>query len=122
MFQIGSVRLPTNLLLAPVAGYFDLANRMTVKAVKGVPCEAGDAGGPLDAGDGTYGAVGLTCTELLCPQSVLKESDKAMWLSAISPEERPAAMQLYGADPAILAEAARWAEAHGAAIIDINMG
>lgn len=122
MLRIGSVELPTNLLLAPVAGYFDMANRAVVKAVKGVSCEAADLGGPLDAGDGTYGAVGLTCTELLCPQSVLKESDKALWLSSISPGEHPAAMQLYGSDPAILADAARWAQAHGAAVIDINMG
>ena len=122
MLRIGPVQLATNLFLAPVAGYFDLANRLVIKSVKGVPCEAGDLGGPLDAGDGTYGAVGLTCTELLCPQSILKESDKALWMSATHPDETPVSMQLYGAEPHILAEAARWAESHGAATIDINMG
>ncbi len=122
MLRIGSVELATNLFLAPVAGYFDLANRLVIKSVPGVPCEAGDLGGPLDVGDGTYGAVGLTCTELLCPQSMLKESDKALWMSATHPDETPVCMQLYGAEPPILAEAARWAQAHGASTIDINMG
>lgn len=122
MLCIGSVRLPTPLLLAPVAGYFDLANRRMVKSIAGVPCKPGDLGGPKDVGDGTYGAVGLTCTELLCPQAMLKESDKTLWLAATAPDEKPVAMQLYGAEPHILAEAACWAEARGAAVIDINMG
>lgn len=121
--DIGGVELPTNLLLAPVAGYYDLANRLVVRSVKGVPCPPEHVGEPeYDIGDGTYGAVGLTCTELLCPQAILNESHKTQWLAATSPEDRPVAMQLYGAEPAILAEAARWAEAQGAAIIDINMG
>lgn len=120
---IGNVQLPTNLLLAPVAGYYDLANRLVVRSVRGVACEGAHLGDPrYDVGDGTYGAVGLTCTELLCPQAILNESHKTQWLAATSPEDRPVAMQLYGAEPAILAKAARWAEAQGAAIIDINMG
>ncbi len=120
---IGNISLPTNLLLAPVAGYFDLANRLVVRSVKGVPCEPGHLGdGRYDIGDGTYGAVALTCTELLCPQAILNDSHKSQWLAATAPEDRPVAMQLYGAEPGILAEAARWAEAQGAAIIDINMG
>jgi len=120
---IGGVTLPTNLLLAPVAGYYDLANRLVVRSVKGVPCEEEHLGDDrYDIGDGTYGAVGLTCTELLCPQAILNDSHKTQWLAATSKEDRPVAMQLYGAEPEILAEAARWAEAQGAAIIDINMG
>jgi nifR3 family TIM-barrel protein len=31
-------------------------------------------------------------------------------------------MQLYGSDPAIMAEGARWAVEHGATVVDINMG
>ena len=38
------------------------------------------------------------------------------------PEERPLAMQLLGADPEVLAEAARRLEAGGADAIDLNMG
>ncbi|MEM9021416.1 MAG: tRNA dihydrouridine synthase DusB [Planctomycetota bacterium] len=120
---IGDVVLPTNLLLAPVAGYFDLAYRLVVRSVGGVACEADHQGDPAyDIGDGTYGSVGLTCTELLCPHAILKENDKTMWLAATSDADRPVGMQLYGADPGVLAEAARWAESQGATLIDINMG
>ena len=123
MLRIGDVTLPTNLLLAPVAGYFDLANRLVVRSVKGVPCPPEHASHPAyDIGDGTYGAVGITCTELLCPHAVLKETDKSMWIAATAPEDRPVAMQLYGASTDILVHAAQWAQDHGAAIIDINMG
>ncbi|MEM7576665.1 MAG: tRNA-dihydrouridine synthase, partial [Planctomycetota bacterium] len=66
--------------------------------------------------------VGLTSTELLCPHAILREADRAMWRAATDEEDRPVAMQLYGSDPDILCEAARWAEARGATIIDINMG
>ncbi|MEM7625662.1 MAG: tRNA-dihydrouridine synthase [Planctomycetota bacterium] len=122
MLLVGDVPLKTNLLLAPVAGYFDLAYRLVARSVPGVACRAEHCGGPHDVGDGTYGALGLACTELLCPHSVLRETDKAMWRAAISPEDTPVCMQLYGSDAGILAEAARWAEDRGATIIDINMG
>ena len=122
MLRVGNVQLQTNLLLAPVAGYFDLAYRLVARSVPGVACEPQDLGGPRDIGDGTYGALGLACTELLCPHSVLRETDKAMWRAATSPDDNPVCMQLYGSDPDILAEAARWAEARGATVIDINMG
>lgn len=120
--SIGDVVLPTNLFLAPVAGYFDLAYRLCVRSVAGVACPAEHLGGERDAGDGTYGAVGLASTELLCPHAVLREADRAMWRAATDPEDNPVCMQLYGSDPEILCEAARWAQDRGAAVIDINMG
>jgi nifR3 family TIM-barrel protein len=120
--RIGSVTLRNNLLLAPVAGYFDLAYRLVVRSVPGVLCRSEHLGSEHDVGNGTYGAVGLTSTELLCPHSLLREADRAMWRAATSPEDQPVCMQLYGSDPAVLCEAARWAEHHGATIIDINMG
>ena len=107
MLKVGNVTLPTNAFLAPVAGYFDLAYRLVVRSV---------------AGHGGHGAVGLTCTDLLCPQAMLSENEKTLWLAATSPKDQPVCMQLYGADGEIMAEAAKWAEAHGATIIDINMG
>jgi tRNA-dihydrouridine synthase B len=36
--------------------------------------------------------------------------------------DKPVGMQLYGADPDIMAEGARWAVEHGATVVDINMG
>ena len=104
---IGDVQLKTNLLLAPIAGYCDLAYRLVVRSVPGHE---------------GHGTVGLACTDLLCPQAVLNENQKSLWLAATSPEDQPVCMQLYGADASIMAEAAKWAAAHGATTIDINMG
>jgi len=98
---IGSVALSTPLLLAPIARYCDLPFRLLTRR---------------------QGGVGLASTDLLCPQALLNESVKSMWLAATSPEDQPICMQLYGRDPHIMAEAARWAEQHGACVIDINMG
>src|SRR5205814_1330817 len=49
-------------------------------------------------------------------------NDKTATLARYLPEERPLAMQLLGADPDVLAEAARRLEAAGADAIDLNMG
>ncbi len=105
MLKIGCVQLSTPLLLAPIAGYCDLAFRLVVRSITG-----------------PHGGVALACTDLLCPQAILRENDKSLWLSATCPEDQPIVMQLYGRDPAILCEAARWAQEHGATIIDVNMG
>lgn len=103
--RIGNVDLETPLLLAPIAGYCDLAFRLVVRSVRG-----------------QHGGVGLACTDLLCPQAILNQSHKSLWLAATSPEDRPLCMQLYGRDPGIMAEAAAWAVEHGATIVDVNMG
>jgi len=99
--QIGSFPLATNLLLAPIAGYCDLAFRLVARSC---------------------GGVGLGCTDLLSPDGVLRENKRSMELVATCPEDQPLAMQLYGGDEQKLCDAARWAEDHGAKIVDINMG
>ncbi|MFN0133877.1 MAG: tRNA dihydrouridine synthase [Phycisphaerales bacterium] len=106
--QIGPVRLSTNLLLAPIAGYCDLAFRRVVR-------EAGFLGG------GT-GGVGLACTDLLSPQGLLRGSASSLDLARTDAADKPVGMQLYGSDPDVMAEGARWAVEHGATVVDINMG
>ena len=101
MLRIGDVELETNLLLAPIAGFCDLAFR---KVVRGI------------------GGGGLACTDLLCPHAILRETTKTLWLAATDDSDKPICMQLYGRHPDVMADAARWAEAHGATTIDINMG
>lgn len=119
MLRIGSAELASPVLLAPIAGYCDMAFRLVVRGVTGMQ----KPGFALPAGIGPDRlGVGLACTDLLCPQAVLRESEKAMWLAATCPEDQPVCMQLYGREPSVMAEAARWAEAHGAVTIDINMG
>lgn len=101
MLRIGSVQLQTNLLLAPIAGYCDLATRLVVRSC---------------------GGVGLACTDLLSPEGVLRENYHSMRLAMTCPEDSPLCMQLYGAEVDRLCEAARWAEDRGADVVDINMG
>ncbi|TVQ32758.1 MAG: tRNA dihydrouridine synthase DusB [Phycisphaeraceae bacterium] len=99
--QIGPVRLETNLLLAPIAGYCDLAFRMVTRS---------------------FGGVGLACTDLLSPHGLLKGNEQSMDLARTNDEDKPIGMQLYGADADLLADAGRWAVDHGATVVDINMG
>jgi tRNA-dihydrouridine synthase B len=99
--QLGRVCLATNLLLAPIAGYCDLSFRLVARAC---------------------GGIGLACTDLLCPEGVLRENKRSMELAMTAPQDSPLCMQLYGGDVERLCEAARWAEDRGAHVIDINMG
>jgi nifR3 family TIM-barrel protein len=106
MFRIGSVELKTNLLLAPIAGYCDLAFRLVCRG--------------LVAPDGR--GLGLACTDLLSPQGLLRGTATSLDLARTTDEDKPVGMQLYGGDPAIMAEGALWAVQHGATVVDINMG
>src|SRR3954467_7695810 len=99
--KIGSVQLATNLLLAPIAGYCDVSFRLIARSC---------------------GGVGLACTDLLCPEGVLRENKRSMELAMTCEGDSPLAMQLYGANVDRLCEAARWAEDRGADVVDINMG
>ena len=99
--KIGPVRLASNLLLAPVAGYCDLAFRLVVRSC---------------------GGVGLASTDLLSPHGLLRGGAKSLDLARTNAEDSPLGMQLYGNDAEILAQGAAWAVDHGAGVIDINMG
>src|SRR5262245_60206437 len=87
VLSVANVQLQTNLLLAPIAGYCDLAFRLIARSC---------------------GSVGLACTDLLCPEGVLRENYRSMVLSMTCPEDSPLCMQLYGANAERLCEAARW--------------
>lgn len=99
--QIGSVKLASNMMLAPMAGYCDLAWRLTCRS---------------------YGGVGLACTDLLSPHGLLRGTQQSLDLAATNDQDKPVGMQLYGSDPKLMAEGALWAADHGATIVDINMG
>mgnify|MGYP003633133041 CR=1 FL=1 len=97
----GSVALESNLLLAPIAGWCELAWRLTVRQC---------------------GGVGLACTDLLSPKGLICGSEASYDLARTHDLDQPIGMQLYGADPQILADGARWCADHGATVVDINMG
>lgn len=97
----GSVQLGSNLLLAPIAGWCELAWRITCREL---------------------GGVGLACTDLLSPKGLLLSAETTKDLAQTNELDKPIGMQLYGSDPDILAEGAAWCAAHGATVVDINMG
>ena len=101
MLRLGPVNLATPLLLAPIAGYCDLAFRTICRE---------------------WGGVGLACTDLLSPQGLLRGTATSLDLAKTNDFDKPVGMQLYGSDPDIMAEGARWAVEHGATVVDINMG
>lgn len=98
--QIGNVKLNNNIFLAPMAGVTDMAFRILCKRQ----------------------GCGLTYTEMVSAKGLHYKSNNTAVLLEIAEEEIPAAVQIFGSDPEIVAQAARQAEAGGAAIIDINMG
>lgn len=101
MLRIGHVQLQSNLLLAPIAGYCDLAFRTICRR---------------------YGGLGLACTDLLSPQGLLRGTATSLDLAQTNDFDKPVGMQLYGGEPGIMADGALWARDHGATVIDINMG
>ncbi len=98
---IGTIEINSRLALAPMAGVTDAAFRQ-------ICAELG---------------AGYTVTELISSKALCYHDKKTLSLLRQFPGEHPAAVQIFGSDPACMAEAAQIAlEATGADIIDINMG
>jgi len=98
--SIGPVRIDSPVILAPMTGVTDRPFRKAVKR---------------------YGA-GLTVTEMIASQAMIRETRQSLQKAAWDPIEDPVSMQLAGCAPEEMAEAAKLNEDRGAAIIDINMG
>jgi nifR3 family TIM-barrel protein len=98
--KIGSVKLENNLVMAPLAGITDLPFRLLIK-------ESG---------------CGLVYSEMISANGLVHGSVKTVRMLDSHPSEKPLAVQIFGADPAVMAEAARTVAASGADILDINFG
>jgi tRNA-dihydrouridine synthase B len=98
--SVGPVRIDVPVILAPMTGVTDRPFRKLVKH---------------------YGA-GLTVTEMIASQAMIRETRQSLQKAAWDPVEEPVSMQLAGCEPVEMAEAAKLNEDRGAAIIDINMG
>lgn len=61
-------------------------------------------------------------TELISANALVRENKKTHGMAAIHEGERPASIQIFGSDPAVMAEAARRVEYLQPLFIDINMG
>ena len=64
----------------------------------------------------------LTYTEMVSGMALVHANTRTMEMLAISEDDHPIAVQLFGSDPGVMARAAVMVEQKGADIIDINMG
>lgn len=101
MVKIGTVEINGHFTLAPMAGVTDFAFR-------GICRELGAA---------------LTTTEMVSAKALVYRDEKTKSLLHIPEGEHPSAVQIFGHEPEVMAEAAQLAlELSGADILDINMG
>ena len=98
--QIGPHTLKNNLIVAPMAGVTDRPFRQLCKAM----------------------GAGMAVSEMVSSNSLLWGSEKTKRRANHDGEVEPISVQIAGADPQMMAEAARYNVERGAQIIDINMG
>lgn len=100
-FSIGDVEIANRVLLAPLAGIGNWFVRLQARR---------------------HGA-GMAFSEMVSSHAIHYRNERTLsQLLAIHPDEHPVALQLFGADPVIMREAAGHAASAGADIIDLNMG
>lgn len=106
-FAIGPVRVTPATVLAPMAGVTDTVFRQFIRA---------------------QGGCGLLMTEFTSSHGVVAAIDREKGSKTVreylsfEPHEHPITAQLFGADPVVLAEAARYCEGLGFDVVDINFG
>ena len=98
--RIGNTVLENNVILAPMAGVTDLPFRVLCR-------EQG---------------AGCVVTEMVSAKAILYNNKNTRELLQIDPAERPAAVQLFGSEPDIMAEIAARLEEGPYDYIDVNMG
>lgn len=98
--RIGSYQLKNNLVVAPMAGVTDRPFRQLCKKM----------------------GAGLAVSEMVTSNSLLYGSEKTKRRANHEGEVEPISVQIAGADPKMMAEAAKHNVDNGAQIIDINMG
>jgi tRNA-dihydrouridine synthase B len=99
-WSIGPVEIPSRLVLAPMAGVSVQAFRRQGRR---------------------YGA-GLVCSEMVSCAGLQHGNERTLGYLRIAADEHPLAVQIFGAEPAVMAEAARMVEDAGTDLVDINFG
>src|SRR5947209_3726897 len=99
-WRIGDVEIPSRLVLAPMAGVSVQAFRRQGRR---------------------YGAW-LVCSEMVSCAGLEHRNERTLGYLLVGADEHPLAIQIFGSDPSVMAEAARMVEAAGADIVDVNFG
>jgi tRNA-dihydrouridine synthase B len=97
---IGPVEIPSRLVLAPMAG-------VSVQAFRR---------------QGRRFGAGLVCSEMVSCAGLHHGNERSLGYLRIASDERPLAVQIFGSDPVLMADAATMVERAGADIVDINFG
>ena len=98
--KIGNVTIDNYVVAAPMAGVTDLPFRLLLK-------EQG---------------AGLVCSEMVSAKAIYYNNKNTEALMAMDERERPFSLQLFGSDPALMADMAKKIEDRPFDILDINMG
>jgi nifR3 family TIM-barrel protein len=98
--KIGAVETDNFTVLAPLAGITNLPLRLMAKRA----------------------GCGLVCSEMISSHGLVYKSGKTEQLLESAPAEKPLSVQIFGAKPEIMADAARIVQDSGADILDINFG
>ncbi len=101
MFKIREVEINPPLILAPVAGHTDTLFRQAIKGL---------------------GGCGLVVSELVSTEGMTRNQDRTIHLTRFEDSERPVSIQIFGSDPARMAESAAMVYEMKADIVDINLG
>ena len=99
-WSIGGVEVPTRIVLAPMAGVSIQAFRRQGRR---------------------FGA-GLVCSEMVSAAGIEHRNERTFGYLRVAGDEHPLAIQIFGADPHAMADAARMVESAGADIVDMNFG
>src|SRR6187455_3506675 len=99
--KIGPIDLRSPFAVAPMAGMTDTAFRRLVKR---------------------QGGCGLVVSEMVSSEGLIRGIDRTLEYAEYTEEKRPVSIQIFGGEPAKMAEAARIVEGMGADIVDVNMG
>ena len=97
----GSLTLSSRYLLSPLAGFTTLPFRRIVRRI---------------------GGIGLATTDLVNARALVSRNERTMQMVETHPEDRPFAVQIFGSEPQVMAEAAQLLVELGVDTIDINMG
>ncbi len=99
-WSIGGVEVPTRIVLAPMAGVSIQAFRRQGRR---------------------FGA-GLVCSEMVSAAGIEHRNERTFGYLRVAADEHPLAIQIFGAEPTAMADAARMVAAAGADIVDMNFG
>src|SRR5213595_4244533 len=96
-WRIRDVEIPSRLVLAPMAGVSVQAFRRQGRR---------------------YGA-GLVCSEMVSCAGIEHRNERTLGYLRVGADEHPLAIQIFGSEPAVMAEAARMVAAAGADVLDV---